>query len=131
METAETKIMRAKIEQQRAADHVAVDQKHNASLAALEAFEKTIQPGRTTMERVKLRPLVWRGLRPAIREAIDTLDGEFTIEDIVKALGKYPDKPEIEKGALSVELWWACKEKNIELVRKGRPNVYKKAEVQQ
>ena len=133
MDAFETNIskMRADIEKARADGHAAVDRQYRDAIAKLEELEIVLQsPAKSSRPAAMHSPKApgaWPGLRAAIRKYIANEDGEFTIFNVVEDLNGYKAKPEIEQAAVSVELWWMCKEKEIELIHKGRPNVYRRA----
>jgi len=121
------------LDRQRLADIAAIATKFNEDVAALKRTKVILKlNGVEQTEGTKLdRELFqWPGLREAIREFIERHDGEFTLDDVEGGLGRYAGKPSISRIALSTELWKMCNHQPtlIVLVKKGRPNIYKRKE---
>ena len=127
------------IEEARRRDHAAIDEKYEADIAVLKRARQlllqhangSIPSGNSEQIARSGGGMKWPGLRAAIRESIRNRPEKFTLDHVMADLEKYEGKPQINRVAVSGELWRMCRQKDIKIVKKGRPNVYHRKEAEQ
>jgi hypothetical protein len=124
------------MEEDRRIAHQQVNERFDADIAALKRSRELLLakqnfPATITSAVPKTTALggpagKWPGLRPAMRIAMANASAEFNIEDILHGIQGFDGAPTTKRNAVSSELWRMERKKEIELVKAGRPNIYRK-----